>query len=222
MSLRLGLGVVISATALLVAAPPTPAEADTQLWTELALEHDLTRRWSLMFEQHVRFDADVSRVGSVMPEPSVSYRVEKWFRVGAGYRLEYERNNDDELVARHRAYVFTRLRKDLGDVRLDHRLQLQEQWRPDANRVNRHTVRNRGEVSYGGLGAFTPVASVETHHILGEDGNTIHLGKLWLTAGVDWERDRLGVGVFYRLVTAQHDPNDPTGHVVGLGVGYEI
>lgn len=222
MSLRLRLVVVFSVIALVAVAPAAPAVAETQLWTELALKHDLSKRWSLTFEQHLRFDADISRVGSIMPEPSVSYRVRKWFRVGGGYRLEYERNNDDELVARHRAYVFTRLRKDLGDVRLDHRLQLQEQWRPDANRVNRHTVRNRGEISYAGLGAITPVASVETHHILGEDGNTIHLGKVWVTAGVDWDHDRLGIGVFYRLVTGQYDPNDPDVHVLGLAVGYEI
>ncbi|MBZ0238159.1 MAG: DUF2490 domain-containing protein [Deltaproteobacteria bacterium] len=214
--------VVFSTIALAIAARPALATADTQLWTKLDVKHELTRRWSLTFEQHLRFDADISRVGAIMPEPSASYRVTKWLRFGAGYRYEYERNNDDELVSRHRAYVFSRLRKDLGDVRLDHRLQLQEQWRPDANPVNRHTVRNRGEVSYTALGDLTPGASVETHHILNEEGNTIHLGKVWLTAGVEWERDRFDVSAFYRLVTGQYDASEPPGHVIGVGVGYEI
>jgi hypothetical protein len=200
-----------------------PASADTQLWTELGLRHDLTKKVTLSFDQLTRFDADVSRLGSAMPEVGVAYKVKKWFRIGAGYRYEFERNKDAELVSRHRAFAWMRARRDLpADVQLQYRLQLQEQWRPDAKPVNRHTVRNRGDVSYTALGAFTPGASVELHHILNEEGNTIHLGKVWLTAGVEWERDQLGLDVFYRLITGQYDPDDPSGHVLGVGVRYEI
>lgn len=218
MSLRLGLLVVFSTTAL--AAEPVAAE--TQLWTELGVRHALTKKVTLSFDQHIRFDADISRLGAAMPEPGLSYRLKKWFRLGVGYRYEYERNNDDELVSRHRAFAWARVRRDLGDVRVEYRLQLQEQWRPDANPVNRHTVRNRGGVSYRGLGSVVPGASVETHHILDEEGNTIHLGKLWLTAGAEWEHDKVSVDVFYRMITGQYDSSEPNGHVLGVGFHYDI
>jgi hypothetical protein len=223
MSPRHAFVVVFSITACAWAVTPAPAAADTQLWTELGIRHDLDKKVTLSFDQHVRFDADVSRIGSAMPEPGVSYRVEKWLRAGVGYRYEYERNNNDELVSRHRAYAWARVRRVVADVvQLSYRFQLQEQWRPDANPVNRHTVRNRGDAAYLGLGALVPGVSVETHHILNEEGNTIHLGKVWLTAGLEWERDALGVDVFYRLITGQYDSSEPNGHVIGLGVHYEI
>jgi hypothetical protein len=207
---------------VLVVATAAPAAADTQLWTELGVKYDVNKKLTLSYDHHIRFDQDISRLGSFMPEPGVSYRIKKWFRVGAGYRYEYERNNDDELVSRHRAYGWVRVRRDLGELRGEYRLQLQEQWRPDANPVNRHTVRNRGELSWQGFGAIVPGASVETHHILNEEGNTIHLGKVWLTAGVEWEHDQIGVGAFYRLITGQYDDNEPPGHVIGFGVKYSI
>lgn len=222
MSSRHGLVVVFSITLCALVATSAPATADTQLWTELGVRHDLDKKWTLTFDQHIRFDDDISRLGSAMPEPGISYRVKKWLRTGVGYRYEYERDNDGVLVSRHRVYGWGRLRKELGDVQLGYRLQLQEQWRPDANPVNRHTVRNRGDAAYLGLGAFVPGASVEMHHILNEDGNTIHLGKVWLTGGVEWEHDQLSVDVFYRLITGQHDSSEPNGHVIGLGVHYEI
>jgi hypothetical protein len=218
MSSRDAFAVVFSVTALAAA----PAVADTQIWTELGLRHDLSKQVTLTFDQHVRFDNDVSRIGAAMPEPGISYRVTKWVRVGVGYRWEYERNKDDELVSRHRAFGWARGRRDISDVRLEYRLQLQEQWRPDANPVNRHTVRNRGDVSYQALGSIVPGASVESHHILGEEGNTIHLGKLWVTVGAEWEHDQISVDVFYRLITGQYDPSEPDGHVLGVGFHYEI
>jgi hypothetical protein len=218
--------VVFSATALAfalaAAAAPAPAAADTQVWTELGVRYALTKKLTLSYDHHIRFDNDVSRLGSFMPEPGIAYRVKKWLRVGAGYRYEYERNNDDELVPRHRVYGYARVRRDLGDIRGQYRLQLQEQWRPDANPVNRHTVRNRGDLSWQGFGAIVPGISVETHHILNEEGNTIHLGKLWLTAGVEWEHDQISVDVFYRLITGQYDSSEPNGHVMGVGFHYEI
>ena len=198
------------------------AAAETQLWTEAGVRHDLSKRTTLTFDQHLRFDADISRVGAIMPEPGASYRVKKWLRAGVGYRYQYERDKDGIMVSRHRGYVWGRVRKDVGDVRADYRLELQEEYRPDANPDYRHTIRNRGDLSWMGFGAIVPGVSVETHHILNEDGSTIHLGKVWLTAGVEYERDALGLDLFYRAIVGQDDPTEPTGHVIGVGVHYEI
>jgi hypothetical protein len=204
-------------------AAAAPAAADTQVWTEVGVRHDLTKRWTLLFDQHVRFDDNVSRLGSAMPEPGISYRAKKWLRFGAGYRYEYERNNDGELVSRHRAYGWGKLRKVIAEnFQLDYRLQLQEQWRPDANPVNRHTVRNRLDASVLAFGAIVPGVSVETHHILDEDGSAIQLGKLWITGGAEWEHDDLSIDVFYRMITGQRDSSEPNGHVIGFGLHYEI
>jgi hypothetical protein len=204
------------------AATATTAAAETQLWTEAGVKHDLSKRWTLAFDGHLRFDADVSRVGSIMPEPSVAYRVKKWFRTGAGYRYQYERDKDGIMVSRHRGYLWGKLRKDVGDVRAEYRLQLQEEYRPDANPDYRHTIRNRGDVSWQGFGDIVPGLAVEAHHILNEDGSTIHLGKVWLTGGIEYERDAVSLDLFYRAIVGQDDPTEPTGHIVGVGVHYEI
>lgn len=210
----------ITVAALGLAA--APAAAESQLWLEAGVRHDVSKRLELGFDQHLRFDADISRVGSFMPEPGLAYKVKKWLRLGGGYRLEYERDKDGVMVVRHRLFAWGRLRHDAGDLRLGYRLQLQEQIRPDANPVNRHVVRNRGELSYRGLGAVVPSGEIELHHILGEEGNTAHLGKVWLTAGVGYERGDVSFDVYYRAEVAQYDPDDPTVHILGVGAHYQL
>jgi hypothetical protein len=207
--------------AALVVHPPGAA-AESEVWTKGSVEHDLGKRLSLSFELHLRLDADVSRVGSLMPELGLGYRVKSWLRTGGGYRLEYERDKDGVLVARHRFFGWGRLRRDLGEVRVEYRLQLQEQIRPDANPVARHVVRNRGEVSLRALERVVPAASIETQHILGEEGNAAHLGKVRLTVGAEYERGKLGFELFYRAEVAHYDPADPTVHILGTGVSVEI
>lgn len=44
----------------------------------------------MTFDQQLRFDAGVSRIGAVMPELGLRLRVTGWLRTGVGYRLEHE------------------------------------------------------------------------------------------------------------------------------------
>jgi len=207
----------------LLAPAVARADSDVQQWTELGVSHDLSKEWSLELDQHVRFDQDVSRVAAIMPEPSVSYRPRPWLRLGAVYRLQYTRDGSEELVVRHRFALNGRLRHDLGRVRLEYRLQLQEQLRPGADDFTRHTVRNRLQTVYRGWRPWTPFVAGELHHDLYQP-DPIVLDKIWLTAGLahEWRSTRLEVEVFYRAELPFADETAPTAHILGLGVHKEI
>ena len=206
---------LLCALAVLAPARRALAQSDSQLWLEGGVAHDVGRV-TLAFDQHLRFDDGMSRVGAIMPEPGLSVRVERWLRVGASYRLQYERNRDGVFETRHRFHVFGRARADLGKVRLDYRLQLQEQIRPDDNELYRHSLRNRATVSYRGKPPWTPSAELELHHDL-DNGDAIHLDKIWLTFGVERRLGRYDVELHYRAELPQARASDPTLHILGLG-----
>ncbi len=215
LALGLGLG------AVLTLARVAPARADVQQWTEVGVEHDVSKRVGLSFDQHLRFDDDVSRVAAFMPEPGVQYRLRKWLRFGLGYRMQYERSGSGDMRTRHRFFGNVRTRGELGEVRFEHRLQLQEQLRPDDGNAWRHTVRNRLDVSYQALKRWTPSTSVELFHAI-DDGDTVHLDKVWLTVGLDHARKWHDLGVFYRAELPVAGTNEPTLHILGLGAHFEL
>ena len=155
------------------------------------------------------------------PEPGISVRVKRWLRLGASYRLQYERNRDGVFETRHRLNGYGRVRADLGKLRLEYRLQLQEQVRPDDNELYRHSLRNRATLSYRGKPRWTPSGELELHHDL-DNGDAIHLDKIWLTVGVQRELGRYDVELYYRAVLPQARTTDPTLHILGLGFHAEL
>lgn len=199
----------------------TSARADVQQWTEIGVSGSLAKRWQISFDQHLRFDHDISRVDSVMPEWAVTYRLWKWLRTGVGYRLQYTRDGDGEMVLRHRFHGAVRARQDVGDFRMQYRLQYQEQLRPGANDQLRHTIRNRAEVGYRHFKPWLPGVSVESFHAI-DDGDAIHLDKVRITAGVEYARKDWSVELYYRAEVPVADEMDPTVHIMGLGAHYEL
>ena len=202
----------LALAAVLLAAPAV--RADVQLWNEAGVRGQLAKRTTLTFDQHLRFDADVSRVQSVMPEAGLHYRFKKWLRAGIGYRLEYERDGF-ELVARHRGHLYGRARYKLGAFQLVYKLQYQESIRPDKNKVLKHVLRNRVELAYKATKRIEPAIGVEIFHRLGDE-TTARYERMWLTAGVNYGRKRWDADVFYRLEISG-DPMTPAAHIIGLG-----
>ena len=202
----------LAIAAVLLAAPA--ARADVQLWSEAGVRAQLAKRTQLTFDQHLRFDADVSRVQSVMPEAGLHHRFEKWLRAGIGYRLEYERDGT-ELVARHRGHIYGRARYKLGAFQLVYKLQYQESIRPDKNKLLKHVVRNRIELGYRATKRLEPAIGAEMFHRLGDE-TTARYERIWLTAGVTYARKRWDADVFYRLEISG-DAMTPDAHIIGLG-----
>ena len=207
------------AAALLVPAATANAD-DVQQWTEVGVKHDFTKKASISFDQHIRFDEDVSRLGSFMPELGAQYRIQKWLRFGLGYRLQYERSGSGDMRSRHRFFGNARARYDLDPVRLEYRLQFQDQLRPDdADDRWRQTVRNRIDVSYRDLKPWIPGAAVEAH-------NTVDAGfeleKIWITAGAAYAKKDLEIEVFYRAELPQADPMEPTLHILGAAFHHDL
>lgn len=207
---------------LLIHVAPSHAESDVQLWLEPGISMKLAKRLELSFDQHLRFDQDLSRVQAIMPELALAWRLHKKLRVGVGYRLQYERNNDGDLELRDRGHVEVRPRYKIGDVELTYRARYQLEVRGSwASEDLRHTLRNRFGVAYEGAKPVIPAVSVEPFHRLG-DGDTIHLRKVRVTAGATYDFGDHEVELYYRIEVAQYDPMDPTPHIIGVGYRFKL
>jgi len=197
----------------------TAARADVQLWTELGAERDVTPRVTLAFDQHLRFDADVSRVSAVMPEASVALRLVRWLRAETGYRFEYERDGDGDMVVRHRGDVSLRAVLRRGRLRGELEQRYEEELRPTSrHHVHQHVLRERARIGWQLGRHWLSEASLTVFEVLGRDGP---LDKVWLTAGVTRRRHGNETEAFYRLAQP-YDRLEPPAHIFGIAFHTEL
>jgi hypothetical protein len=209
---------------LAAGSAPARAESDAQLWFELDVGHKLSKTWSLAFEQHLRFDADVSRVSQVMPDLAATARLNKWLRAMVGYRLQYTRTGSGDFALRHRPYLGASARTDLGKMRVSARLLFTEQIRGLASDELRHGVRTKLGATWRGLDRVRPGASLEIFHTISDpDGNGgVELDKVRLGLDVETPLGAGDVGVGYRLEGAHKVPLEPVVHALVVGYALEL
>ena len=208
---------------VLLLAPGTAlAQTDVQLWTSASLRAELVEDFRLELTQHLRFDEDVSRVLSIMPELSASYDPAKPLRLSLGYRFIYEREQDRQLDDAHRLTFDARLRGDLDPIRISYRLRIQEVFEQKASGLEvRNTLRNRLGVSWDTDTPLTPEVSAEIYTRIGGDKAAL-FHKLRLTAGASYDIDDVELELFYRLELPIDQPLEPVLHIIGLGFRYDL
>jgi len=208
---------------------------DFQLWTEAGVRYKISKQFGLKFEQHLRFDENVSDLGSAMPQLSVSYRSFKFLRLEGGYRFKAEDRNDGtgKYKHRHRFFADVRLRYRFKPVTLRYRLRFQEQFGKDfANNPGEdfgytHTIRNKLEVEVKLSAGFEPFVSTELFNRLGEEAaeRSQELYKWRLTTGLEYALDPHQFTLFYRMEIYLSDDTwggddihtGDQNHIIGLG-----
>jgi hypothetical protein len=210
--------------ALLCAVRPLAAQdAETQLWTEVGVDYTAASRLHLLLSQHLRFDADISRLGSVMTESGLRYAPADWVRWGAGYRYMYERDNAGDFQSRHRVHADSRIQLQLEKLRAWHRLRCQVQFRRerDDGTPRRQTLRNQVGLQWLDWDLVEPYLAAELFHRLDDPDRGVLLSKLRLTAGVERDFADHGLELFYRVELLQADPEDPLLHIIGVGYQFD-
>lgn len=204
---------------------PQPARAQTdeaQLWLSSGLRFRPIRSVRIDFDQGLRFDEDISRLSEVLPELSVSYDPVRFLRLGVGYRVSFEVENEGDFEDYHRLHLDARLRGEIDRVELSYRLRFQERlWSDGGELQARHVFRNRLQIAIDTDSPFTPSLSGELFMRVGHD-EIASLPKWRLTAGVTIDLDEHTLEVFYRFEAPIEDETDPRLHILGLGYRYEL
>ena len=207
---------------LLVTGGPATAGEDVQVWTSAGVRYRAAKKVRLEYEQHLRFDQNVSRLESVKPEAKLSWKASDWARLGLGYRYSQERNGQDEWKPEHRFHLQGSVGMDLGPVGMGYRLRFQERLEFGVEFKNKHTLRQRLSAEVDTGTRFTPFSTVEGFAWLRDSGMSVR--ERWrFTGGVEArlpKRNR--VEVFYRREVPVYDGSNPIEHILGVGYQYRI
>jgi hypothetical protein len=202
---------------------PAFAGSDGQLWMDAGLRVRPTKKVRLTVTQHVRLDEDLSRLDSLKSDLAADVKVQKWLRVGGGYRFTMGANKSGVLGPEHRLHVQAQVSEKVGAIKLSYRLRLQEGFEAKSAGLDlTHSIRNRVGAALDTDSAFTPSLSVESFNRVADKAPVL-LQKMRVTAGVEIRPNKENVfDLYFRTQTPVYDPTDLTEYIIGVSYQFRL
>lgn len=197
---------------------------DAGLWTSISLEKKLTKKWSLHFSEELRFNENISELGTAYSELTGEFRLNKILSISAGYRFILKRQVDDFYSTRHRYLVNVNVKNKFGTVSSNFRARFQSEYTDinssDDGIVPVNYLRTKLSLKYNTSKKYIPYISGETFfHLNGPEG--VLMDALRIGAGVEYEfSKRSSIEIGY-LIDREIQVNDPlTGYIILAGWNY--
>ena len=209
-----------------LAASPDPSSV-SELWSDVGFRWRVSDKLTATFSQNVRFDESMSRHYLSAPELELRYELMDWWQLEAGYRYAYERDNDAVFQDRSRLFVDSRFIAKLRPAALDLRLMWQKESRreQDDGTATRHIMRTRMKAKLRRTPVASPYVSLEMAARLDGLDEDVPAGTVvgWrLDLGIEWTRGPVELDTRYHFVSPAHDPEDPTRHVLSVGLRLDL
>ena len=199
---------------------------DAGLWTSIDLQTDISKRFNVDANVELRFNENISELGTIYGETSLGYKFNKSLEFSAGYRLIGKRRLDDSYSARHRMLFNVSYRKKIKKITTTFRVRYQTQF-TDINRsadwrVPEEYLRTKIAIKYDTDKKWTPFFSGESFYRIGVDPGIV-FNEYRLSAGVDYDfNKKSGITLAY-IFDREVQVEDPwTNYVVSLGWKYRF
>jgi|GEM_PF-932578 len=155
-----------------------PARAQTEgigLWTGLAADYRLSKKFTLNLNGQVRFSDNIQVTRAYLGEAGLSYKLTKRWEVSGYYRYIGRLKKNKETDAYyyrpyHRFYGEASYDQKLGKgFRMGYRLRYQHQFRDDAEGViaTGSYLRNKLELEWRNTSVVTPFVSADVFYRVG-------------------------------------------------------
>lgn len=114
-------------------------KSDFGIYYGLESEIRLVKKLELDIEANVRTLENASRINQMYLEPGLTYKLNKYFSVGAGYRFSEFIQGDDKFHPRHRWFANIKGKASAGAFQISGRLRFQQTYR---TYIKNESVRN--------------------------------------------------------------------------------
>lgn len=223
--------------------------SDFGIWTEMAAEKKINRRWSAGVEAEVRTNDDASQTSRWAIGLYGQYKIAKWLKAGGGYDFLYDRRQqytyhaDGSLnkyanywTPRHRFHLDLTGQVNFGFWKLSLRERWQYTYRPQKTIAGRYDYDEGAyddeRKTYSGRGKNVlrsrlkvvydwRMVRLEPYASI-ELYNALNIEKERYTLGLDWNVNKHNIlGAFYRYQNVVDD-DDMGLHVLGINYKYKF
>lgn len=207
-------------------AQDTEVVSDLQQWTSIDITKKLNKKWSLSFEQEVRFKQDISNFDVYFADLGLSYKLNKHMKLGANYRFYQNKNNKGVFQTQHRWNTDFQYKQKISRFTMAYRLRFQnkdEDFYTSDTENNLYNLRNKFSIDYNIKGfKLDPFFDVELYRQI-EDASTSELSKLRYTLGVEYPLKKFGdIKLFYRIDNELNLDYDNKTYIIGVGYKFSF
>jgi predicted porin len=199
-------------------------EVDYRARAGVKVQKDITKQLSASIEYEHRFDNYLTTFDKALIEPSLSYELFPFLRIGADWRFMIDQNRTREIEFKQRAAIFVRTQYDVDDFEIKLRTALQYgfddlTFSSGQKLISRNTI----EVEYNWFGSkFKPSVSYEFfYHINNTNGGIINQWRA--KAGTSYrlsKKSELSLNyLFEKEINVAYPVN---AHVIGIGLSYKL
>lgn len=118
------------------------SQTDFGLWSNIAVEKEISKKLDIQLEEELRFNQNVTRLKSLLTEVSIKYKFNDYYSLGGSYRLSYFTENRFG----NRFTLSNQVKYKIEDFTLNYRLNFQTDI--SAKDPIEYKIRNRFGVDY--------------------------------------------------------------------------
>jgi hypothetical protein len=186
---------------------------DAWLWNTVSINKQMTRKWSLSFDEELRLFDNMSRINLFFSNLGVSYKLNKVFKFSLVYRFNSKNQDDEYYSRRHRLYVDVACRKKLlRNLTIAYRVRFQGQVRDyyssDDGKDIESYMRHKFDVLYI-YQKYTPYIAAEfrfqiTNPSFPQGNDLWDRARYYIGCNKDFNKKH-SFGIYYMI---QHDFNN--------------
>ena len=190
---------------------------DFQLWSSVSVNYSVNKKLEFKLTESLRLRENVSLISRQFSQLRSTYKINKSFRLNAGYRFLRTISIEKQTNLKHRFYFDIIKRKKIKRIRVFSRLRSQYQ-----TGINYNEFYTRGKlgVLYNiRKTPFDPEFSSEIYF----DNKKKQIDKLRYTLALSFPfNKKIKSNIFYRIQTEKNIVNPNTFYILGLGLKYNL
>lgn len=208
---------------ILSTLPLTAQVKDAGLWTSVTLEKKFTQRLDLSFTEELRFNENITELGTIFSDIGLGYKLGKDNLLGISfnYRFISRRQLNDSYSQRNRYYTDITVKKGFGMIvpilRTRFQWQKNDLFSGEDNAPDIH-MRNKLTLKYDPGKQFKPFVSAEIFTQLNHRSGNLLNDNVRYAAGVDYDiNEHHAFGIGYMLDREMNVKNPRYSYIVTLG-----
>lgn len=195
---------------------------DAGLWTSFAVEKKFTEKISCGLGEELRFNENISELGTFFTDAGISFRASDAFRASLNYRFINKRRLDNSYSKRHRYYVDLSYRRKLGKftpvLRVRFQSQYTDMYSSPAGFVPKYYLRPKISLRYNMKGKWNPYASGELYYRIAREFDNVR----WTVGAERGIGNNFSLDIFF-IHQREFNVRAPVyDYIGGFGIGYSF
>ncbi|MGE0562512.1 MAG: DUF2490 domain-containing protein [Flavobacteriales bacterium] len=193
---------------------------DAGLWLNVGLEKKITQKFSAQFSHALRYNENISELGTSFSEIGLSYKIIKPLTFNVVYRFAQKKRVDDFYSNRHRYAFNVVYRLKIHQFKLNFREQYQSSYKDigtsETGSIPTNHFRSKITIAYDLEKKYTPFISYELFYEIVE-----YIDNMRYKVGVEYELDKFNTFNLYYMIDKEMNVKKPwTSYVIGLGYNF--